>query len=57
MPAAKAAGQKALGIDDTLAEAHAILGYIIFWYDWDWAAAENHLKRALEFPRMDLAES
>jgi DNA-binding winged helix-turn-helix (wHTH) protein/TolB-like protein/Tfp pilus assembly protein PilF len=48
MPAAKAAGQKALEIDDTLAEAHAILGYIIFWYDWDWAAAESHLKRALE---------
>src|SRR4030095_10867372 len=48
MPAAKAAGQRALEIDDTLAEAHAILGYIIFWYDWDWAAAENHLKRALE---------
>jgi DNA-binding winged helix-turn-helix (wHTH) protein/TolB-like protein/Tfp pilus assembly protein PilF len=48
MPAAKAAGQKALEIDDTLPEAHAILGYIIFWYDWDWAAAENRLKRALE---------
>src|SRR2546422_6013690 len=25
------------------------LGFIIFWYDWDWNAAENQFKRALEF--------
>ncbi|HEV8159650.1 MAG TPA: protein kinase, partial [Pyrinomonadaceae bacterium] len=48
MPKAKAAGQKAIEIDDTLAEAHAVLGWIIFWYDWDWSAAENQYKRALE---------
>ena len=46
-PKAKEAAQKAIEIDDTLAEAHAELGYIIFWYDWDWNAAENQLKRAL----------
>ncbi len=48
LPQAKAAAQKAVEIDDALAEAHAILGFMIFWYDWDWGAAENQLKRALE---------
>ncbi|HVS82216.1 MAG TPA: protein kinase [Pyrinomonadaceae bacterium] len=47
-PKAKAAAQKAIEIDDNLAEAHAELGFAIFWYDWNWNAAENQLKRALE---------
>jgi DNA-binding winged helix-turn-helix (wHTH) protein/TolB-like protein/Flp pilus assembly protein TadD len=45
---AKAAAQKAVEIDDTLAEGHAILGSILFWHDWDWTAAENQFKRGLE---------
>jgi serine/threonine protein kinase/Tfp pilus assembly protein PilF len=48
LPKAKAAAQKAIEIDDGLAEAHAILGYIIFWYDWDWNEAEKQCNRALE---------
>ena len=48
LPKAKAAAQKAIDIDDTLAEAHAELGFIIFWYDWNWNAAEAQYKRALE---------
>jgi eukaryotic-like serine/threonine-protein kinase len=48
MPKAKAAANKALEIDAALAEAHAVLGFIIFWHDWDWNAAENQFKRALE---------
>ena len=44
----KAAVQKALEIDNTLADAHAVLGFIIFWYEWDWAASEMELKRAIE---------
>jgi DNA-binding winged helix-turn-helix (wHTH) protein/tetratricopeptide (TPR) repeat protein len=47
-PRAKAALQKAVEIDDTLAEAHAVLGFTIFWYDWDWGAAEGQYRRALE---------
>jgi Tfp pilus assembly protein PilF len=47
-PKSKAAAQKAIEIDDTLAEAHAVLGFAIFFYDWDWSAAENQYKRALE---------
>jgi TolB-like protein/Tfp pilus assembly protein PilF len=47
-PKAKDAAQKAVAIDDDLAEAHAVLGFTIFWYDWNWTEAENQLKRALE---------
>jgi TolB-like protein/Tfp pilus assembly protein PilF len=47
-PKAKTFAQKALEIDDTLAEAHAILGFTIFWHEWDWNEAENQYKRALE---------
>jgi len=48
MAKAKAAAQKAVEIDDTLSEAHTALGWVIFWYEWDFSAAENQLKRALE---------
>jgi DNA-binding winged helix-turn-helix (wHTH) protein/TolB-like protein/tetratricopeptide (TPR) repeat protein len=48
VPKAKAAALKAVEIDGTLAEAHAILGDIYFWYDWDWRAAETQHVRALE---------
>lgn len=47
-PKAKAAAQKAIEIDETLAEGHAVLGFTIFWYDWDWNAAEDQYKRALQ---------
>ena len=47
-PKAKAAAQRAVEIDDRLAEAHAVLGFTIFWYDWNWKEAENQFKRALE---------
>ena len=48
LPQARAAAQKAIELDDTLAEAHAELGYVIFWWDWDWGASEKEFKRALE---------
>ena len=48
MPKAKAAAQKAVEIDNSLAEVHTSLSSIMFWYDWDWRASENQLKRALE---------
>ena len=46
-PRAKAAAQKALSIDDQLAEAHTSLAYAIHTYEWDWAAAEREYQRAL----------
>ena len=47
-PKAKAAAQRALALDETLAEAHAALGYTLAFYEWDWAGAEREFKRALE---------
>jgi TolB-like protein/tetratricopeptide (TPR) repeat protein len=48
MPQAKAAALKALEIDDNLAEAHASLGQILEYYDWDFQGAQRELKRAIE---------
>jgi eukaryotic-like serine/threonine-protein kinase len=45
---AKAAVARALEIDPGLAEAHAVLGYLRFGCDFDWAGAEVELKRAIE---------
>ena len=47
-PKAKAAALKAVDLDGSLAEAHAALGFVLFYGDWDWAAAEKELKRAIE---------
>jgi len=46
-PKAKAAANRALQIDDTLAEAHAAFGSIKEFYEWDWAGAEREFKRAI----------
>ena len=48
MPKGKAAALKAIELDETLADAHTALGFIIFFYDWDWQSAEKEFKRALE---------
>jgi DNA-binding winged helix-turn-helix (wHTH) protein/TolB-like protein/Flp pilus assembly protein TadD len=47
-PKVKAAGQKAIEIDDTLGEAHDSLGMGLFWHDWDWPAAEKECLRGIE---------
>jgi TolB-like protein/Flp pilus assembly protein TadD len=47
-PPAKAAAQRALEIDPTLAEAHTFLAYSLAIYDWNWAEAETSFKRAIE---------
>jgi serine/threonine protein kinase/tetratricopeptide (TPR) repeat protein len=45
---AKAAAKKAIDIDQTLGEIHASLGFINFYYDWDWQKAEHEFKKALK---------
>jgi len=47
-PKAKAAAEKALEIDETLAEAHVSLAYVRTHYEWDWKAAELEYKWAIE---------
>ena len=47
-PHAKAAAQRALDLDPTLAEAHTFLAYSLVIYDWNWAEGERSFKRAIE---------
>jgi eukaryotic-like serine/threonine-protein kinase len=44
---ARKAAMTALQLDDTLAEVHLVCGEIKLFCDWDWAAAEHELTRAL----------
>jgi eukaryotic-like serine/threonine-protein kinase len=45
---AKRAALRAVEADDTLAEAHASLGFIMSYYDRDGEGAERELRRAIE---------
>jgi TolB-like protein/Tfp pilus assembly protein PilF len=55
-PKAKAAALRALLLDSTLADAHAALGGVQLWYDWDFAAAKQSLERAIALdPNASLA--
>lgn len=45
---AKAWAQRAIEIDDDLADAHAALATLNMNYYWDWPKAEHHFKRAIE---------
>ena len=45
---AKTAIDKALEIDDTLAEAHASLGFVKEYYEWDWTGAGEEYQKAIE---------
>ncbi|MGB9069040.1 MAG: winged helix-turn-helix domain-containing protein [Candidatus Acidiferrales bacterium] len=57
-PIAKAAVLKALDLDPLLAEAHASLGMIHFYYEWKWAEAEQAFQRAIAIdPNYVLAHS
>ena len=43
---ARASAEKAIALDDQLAEAHSALGFVRFRIDWDWPAAAASLERA-----------
>jgi TolB-like protein/Tfp pilus assembly protein PilF len=47
-PKAKKFAEKALALDETLAEAHKSLGAVRDLYEWDWTRAEQAFTRALE---------
>jgi len=47
-PKARAAALKALEIDETIGEAHAVLAEVKALYDFDWVGAEREFKRAIE---------
>jgi TolB-like protein/DNA-binding winged helix-turn-helix (wHTH) protein/Flp pilus assembly protein TadD len=48
MPLALSAARKALELDDSLAEAHASLGFCLEGFNWDFAAADKEFHRAIE---------
>jgi serine/threonine protein kinase/tetratricopeptide (TPR) repeat protein len=45
---AKKYALQAIALNDSLAEAHASLAWCRFAYDWDWAAAGQEFRRAIE---------
>jgi serine/threonine protein kinase/Tfp pilus assembly protein PilF len=47
-PQAKAAAAKAVKMGPALSDAHLAVGLISLYFDWDWATAEKHLRRAVE---------
>jgi TolB-like protein len=47
-PAASAAAEKALELDDTLVEAQTSRAFTIMLYAWHWLAAESEFKHAIE---------
>jgi TolB-like protein/Tfp pilus assembly protein PilF len=47
-PKARAAAEKAVELDESLAEAHASLAYVRAYFEWDWAAAEREFRKALD---------
>ena len=47
MDRARAAAEKALRLDDSLADAHTSLGFVEMHFDWDFAGAEKEFQRAV----------
>ncbi len=47
MENAKQAAKRALEIDENVALAHSVLGWVSCFYDWDWAESERQFQRAL----------
>ena len=45
-PHAQRAAERALTLDPSLGEAHASLGWVL-WYDWKWTDAEDQFKQAI----------
>jgi tetratricopeptide (TPR) repeat protein len=57
-PNAKQAAQRALEIDPLWADAHASLASVAFYYEWDWAGAENGYLRAIQLnPNLTVAHA
>ena len=48
MPKARAAAQRAVDIDPTLAEAYTSRAFVKLAHDWDWLGAEADFKKALQ---------
>ena len=47
MTNARAMAERAIELDENLAEAHGVLGMVKLKYDWDWAAADQEFQQAI----------
>lgn len=47
-PKAREAAERALLIDDTIAEGHFVIAEVLHEEDWNWSAAEKEYQRALQ---------
>ena len=55
-PKALTAATKALALQPSLAEPHASLGFYKFYFEWDWAAAEQEFRIAISLnPNYEIA--
>jgi adenylate cyclase len=53
---AQEAATRALELDPSLAEPHTSLGYINFYYSWNWAGAEHEFQKAISLnPKYEIA--
>ncbi len=52
-PKALEAANRALSLDETLADAHCALGFVKAHYEYDWPAAEREFRRAIELEPND----
>jgi serine/threonine protein kinase/Flp pilus assembly protein TadD len=51
-----AAAERALQLDDTIADVHNLLAVVFFSHDWDWEAAQRSFDRSIELsPTVALA--
>jgi DNA-binding winged helix-turn-helix (wHTH) protein/TolB-like protein len=48
LPKVKYAAEKAIELDDNLAQSHLAVGAFKLFYEWDWPGAERAFKRAME---------
>ena len=47
-PKSKEAALKALELDNRSSQSHVVLGYVYSWYEWNWPAAEDEMRKAIE---------
>jgi Tfp pilus assembly protein PilF len=45
---AKSAAEHALSLDESSAEAHTSLAFVLYKFDWNWEESESHFRRALQ---------
>src|SRR4051812_13459437 len=54
-PRAREHAVRAIGLDASLAEAHSSLGFVKFYFEWDWVAAESEFRHAIALDPLQAA--